>query len=175
MPMLRLVLLVLLVALTVTPICTAPYANAADSHRNVKVIELQQTEVALRETYPHKGRMGVPRLVMLNADGRVLYGGMGLPSDLAQRLHIAWRKSEVLDSPITLERILAETQRADGRPIAVSDLPKADIYIVDYWAGWCAPCRMLARDLSSIMGRWDDKQFVWLKIESDPEKLPDRH
>jgi hypothetical protein len=138
---------------------------------NVKIFDLQQTQAALRETYPHKKKMGLPRMVMLNADGRVLYGGMGLPNDLGYVLHKAYKEHKPLDTPITLEAILDETQRADGTRVHVGDLPKADAYIVDYWAGWCAPCRMMSRDLKGIMSRWSDMQFVWIKIESDPEKL----
>jgi thiol-disulfide isomerase/thioredoxin len=72
---------------------------------------------------------------------------------------------------ITLDAILAEVESADGKASAVESLPKADAYVVDYWAQWCAPCRMLARDLDGILKRWDGVHTVWLKIESDPERI----
>jgi len=140
----------------------------------VEIVELRHTEEALRETYAPKKKMMLPRMVMLDSHGRLIYGGVGLPSDLRRRLTVALEKDQPIDSPINLEAILAETTRSDGSKLTADALPKADAYVVDYWAQWCAPCRMMSRDLKGILNRWDDKRVVWLKIESDPEKLPDR-
>lgn len=150
-------------------------ASSSDMPANVQVVELRQTAASLRETYAHGKKIFLPRMAMLDADGRLLYGGFGLPNDLHQRLHKAYRDAKPIDSPITLSAILDETERVDGTRVQAADLPKGDLYIVDYWAEWCAPCRMLSRDLESEMSRWNDKRFVWLKIESDPEKLPKQH
>lgn len=141
---------------------------------NVEVIELRQTDEILRATYAPKKKMMLPRMVMLDGQGRLVYGGVGLPGDLGHRLHVALKDDRPIDSPIDLESILGETVRADGSAITAAALPKADAYVIDYWAEWCAPCRMLSRDLEGILKRWDDKHFVWLKIESDPEKLPEK-
>jgi hypothetical protein len=140
---------------------------------NVTVFDLKQTDGALQETYQHKG-MVLPRMVMLDGKGRVIYGGPGLPSDLRQRLHKALRDDVPIDSTITLEAIVNETRKSDGGPIEASELPPADAYIIDYWAVWCSPCHILSRDLNSILRGWNDKHFVWLRIESDPKKLRDK-
>lgn len=162
------------IGVAIASIIWAPVARSSDDvPPNIRIVELRQTEVALRETYPKKKKMGLPRMVLLDANGHVLYGGMGLPNDLGARLHKALHNAKPLDTAITLDAILAETERADGSHIALADLPKADAYVVDYWASWCAPCRMMSRDLKVIMSRTSDMQFVWLQIESDPDKLPD--
>jgi thiol-disulfide isomerase/thioredoxin len=81
------------------------------------------------------------------------------------------QRSDNLSSAITIDAILAETQHYDGKPVPRSEIPSADFYVVDYWAEWCGPCRMLARDLQSFMAKHEDTSFVWLQIESDPEKM----
>jgi hypothetical protein len=150
--------------------CTIVHASS-DVAANVRVVELRQTDASLHETYAKGKKIFLPRMAMLDAEGRLLYGGFGMRNDLHRQLHKAYDAGKPIDSPITLRAILDETERADGTRLRTSDLPKADIYIVDYWAEWCAPCRMMSRDLESEMRRWNDKQFVWIKIESDPDKM----
>ena len=111
---------------------------------------------------------------MLDAQGRLIYGQTGELNNLRLHLHEALEKDKPLSVPITLSAVLEETQDRDGKLVTVESLPKADAYVVDYWASWCAPCRMLARDLQGILGHWDGVHLVWLKIESDPTKLPEK-
>lgn len=156
-------------------ICLGIYAPAVFASDNVTVIEVQQTQASLAETYAKDKKMGLPRMVLLNADGQVVYGALGLRSDLSQVLRKALVKNQPMNTPITLDAILAEVQKIDGSSLRASDLPKADAYVVDYWASWCSPCRMMSRDLKTFMSIWRDKSFVWIKVESDPDKIQDKH
>jgi hypothetical protein len=142
----------------------------AESPANVHVVELRQTEASLRETYAKGKRMMLPRLVMLDGKGRLVYGETGLSGGLDRRLHEALRKDKPVATPITLDAILAESENYDGQHVASASLPQADAYVIDWWAQWCKPCHEMARDLTGILARWSDTRFVWLKIESDPEK-----
>lgn len=154
----------------------APVASlyAGDDDVEIDVVELRQSDESLRETYATEKRMNLPRLLLLDGQGRPLLVEVGLRSGVGRRLAGALEKGKPLQMPVTLDLVLSEVVNADGKPVAAGDLPKADGYIVDYWAGWCAPCRLLARDIEGQMKRWDDKHVVWLKIESDPDKLPEK-
>lgn len=147
---------------------------ATASAASVDVIELQQTPQALSATYAKGKRIGLPRLIVLDGRGRAIYGGFGYPDDLPRLRHEAYRKDKPLRPPITLAAILAETQKADGGRLSVADLPTADIYIADYWAQWCEPCKIMTAVLDSTLKHWSGVHSVWLKVDSDPEKL-DRH
>jgi hypothetical protein len=155
----------LLLAAVATP---AP-AGAADA--KLDIIELHQTDAALAATYAKGKRMNLPRLLLLDAQGRLVLGEVGLRDGVDYRLVHALAKDKPLQSPITLALVLSEVVDAHGQTVAVSGLPQADGYVVGYWATWCAPCHLLARDIESQLKRWN-KHVVWLKIESDPEKLP---
>lgn len=142
-----------------------------------EVVELRQNDESLRATYAKDKRMNLPRLLLLDAQGRPLLVEVGLRDGVGRRMAKALDKGAPMQSPITLDFALSEVVSADGKAVSTQDLPVADAYVVDYWARWCAPCRMLARDIQSQLHRWerDGRHVVWLKIESDPDKLPKDH
>lgn len=148
--------------------------HAGDSGALVDVVELRQTQESLSDTYQHNKnkRMSLPRLVMLDGQGRAVLGEAGYRDGLGYRLERALKQDKPLSAPITLEMVLAETEDAQGKPVATESLPKADAYVVDYWAEWCAPCRMISRDLEKFFPRWNGVHVVWIKVDSDPSKLP---
>ncbi len=150
--------------------CAAAGAWADPGTGGVEVIALRHSEAALRATYTRGKRVELPRLVVLDGQGRVVLGETGYRPGAAGRAEEALRRDRALATPITLAAILAETETADGKPLAATDLPPADAYVVDWWAEWCAPCRMLTRDLAAALARWHDRRVVWLQIESDPTK-----
>lgn len=144
-------------------------ANAGTTQ--VDQIELQQTPQALSATYAKGKRIVLPRLIVLDGQGRLIYGGPGYRDDLPRLLREAYKRDKPLNAPITLAVILGETQKADGSRLSVADLPPADLYIADYWAQWCEPCKIMTAVLDGMLKRWDGVHSVWLKIESDPEKV----
>lgn len=147
--------------------------TAAAAAPAIEVVEFRQSDDALRATYAKDKTMNLPRLLLLDARGRPLLLEVGMRNGVGRRLAKALENGKPLASPATLDRVLSEVVDAGGKPVAMADLPRADGYVVDYWAQWCAPCRVLARDIEGQLKRWDDKHVVWIKIESDPEKLPE--
>lgn len=160
------------VALLLVLVLAIPLAALADgnSEAQLDVVQLRQSDAALAATYAKGKRMMLPRLVLLDAQGRVLLAEVGSRSGVGHRLEVALAQDKPLHTPISLEMVLAEVVNESGNPVGVSDLPKADGYVVDYWADWCSACRILARDVEGQLKHWEGKHVVWLEIESDPEK-----
>lgn len=143
-------------------------AHAAAPAR-VDVIEVRQTEQSLRSTYRGK-RIGIPRMIMLDGKGRLIYGDPGLRDDLVRRMHEAYKRDKPIDVRVNLAAVLAEVETAAGQRVSVDALPQADLYVVDYWADWCEPCRIMTRIIDGTLKHWDGVHSVWLKVESDPRK-----
>jgi thioredoxin 1 len=64
-----------------------------------------------------------------------------------------------------------------GHPIAVTDMDfeaqveKATMLVlVDFWADWCAPCKMIAPMVEDLANEYDGKvTFVKVDVDSSPE------
>ncbi len=145
-------------------------AGAADSAP--EVMALHHTPAALRATYRKGVERQLPRLLLFDGHGQLLLVEAGFREGAGRRLVQALARGKPLSLPLTLEAVLAEAHDAREQPVSRTSLPKADGYIVDYWASWCTPCHLLERDIERQSARWG-RHVVWIKIESDPEALPE--
>ncbi len=67
------------------------------------------------------------------------------------------------------ERILAITDDSFGDKVLNSDKP----VLIDYWAEWCGPCKMLTPALEAIAEEYADKLIVAkLNIDENPGTPP---
>ena len=64
-----------------------------------------------------------------------------------------------------------------SKPYAVTDqefeeqVLKADVpVLVDFWAGWCAPCKMIAPIVEELAEEYDGKiRFAKVDVDSNPQ------
>ena len=66
----------------------------------------------------------------------------------------------------------------DGHPITLSDSDfRKQIAqgpsIVDFWAPWCGPCRMIAPVLEQLAGERKDIRFAKLNVDENPRTSKD--
>jgi thioredoxin len=63
--------------------------------------------------------------------------------------------------------------KGGGHPIVVNDATFAQTirsgrFIVDFWAAWCGPCRMIAPILDELAAERDDVTFAKLNVDENP-------
>ncbi|HLU61534.1 MAG TPA: thioredoxin TrxA [Gammaproteobacteria bacterium] len=67
------------------------------------------------------------------------------------------------------EKIVHTTDSNFEADVLKSDLP----VLVDYWAEWCGPCKMIAPVLDDIAEEYDGKvRIVKLNIDENPQTPP---
>jgi thioredoxin len=62
---------------------------------------------------------------------------------------------------------------ADGHPVELSDRDFARSiekgkYVVDFWAAWCGPCRMIAPIIEELAQERTDVRFAKLNVDQNP-------
>ncbi|HEX7154191.1 MAG TPA: thioredoxin [Thermoanaerobaculia bacterium] len=71
-------------------------------------------------------------------------------------------------------RCKAPLTAAQGGPVELSDTNfRSTIakgrYVVDFWAAWCGPCRMIAPVIEELAASRTDVQFAKLNVDENPQ------
>ena len=67
-----------------------------------------------------------------------------------------------------------EIEHKEGQFLELVNRKDQKLVIVDLWASWCGPCRMLAPHLSKIKKTWGDKVEV-VKVDVDKSRAIAMH
>ena len=71
--------------------------------------------------------------------------------------------------PVVSNQIIYVTDDSFEEEVLNSDIP----VLVDYWAEWCGPCKMIAPILDEIVGDYTDKiKIAKLNIDENPNTPP---
>ena len=57
----------------------------------------------------------------------------------------------------------------DGNPISLSDV-KSKVILLDFWASWCAPCRIENPDLVKLKNKYSSEDFEIVGVSLDRDK-----
>ncbi|WP_160710783.1 TlpA disulfide reductase family protein [Chitinophaga solisilvae] len=60
-------------------------------------------------------------------------------------------------------------QDVDGKPVSLNDF-KGKYVLLDFWASWCKPCRVMTPELAATYEKFKDKGFTILSVSLDEKK-----
>ncbi len=135
-----------------------------------KAIGLMKT---LIERYPKSEGVAVAKYMIGNAlmRKREFEGAKKVLTDLLEA-HPGFpgkRQTEALLKKIALLEAPApefETQDLDGNAVKLSDF-KGKIVLLDFYAGWCGPCRTEMPNLRTLYAKYKDRGFEILGVSLD--------
>jgi thiol-disulfide isomerase/thioredoxin len=121
-------------------------------------------------TVGRSGRFSLPQFRIYDSQGQQVFEMNGfVPALFKSQVQQALAEPKPFDKERTLKHELAVMVDAEGRSLAA--LPDSDFTLVEYWAEWCAPCKLLGKQLDEVFAANQDHRLTLLKVEADPEKL----
>jgi thiol-disulfide isomerase/thioredoxin len=57
----------------------------------------------------------------------------------------------------------------DGRKVDLSQM-RGKVVLVDFWATWCAPCKVISPDIAALYRKYHDQGFEVIGISADSDR-----
>jgi len=133
------------------------------------------TEAALKQD-PRRGGMkyALPQLRVYDTKGRLVYQldptTGWKPATIGGVIDRAIASSHSIAGP-SLSETLTDLQTSDGRPARAAVASDGTPLVVDYWASWCVPCKILEKALLQWQSSKPAGSVQIVKAEADPMKL----
>ncbi len=106
--------------------------------------------------------VSLPRLRLVDGQGNVYFFAEGYSPDTVKQLEAAADRRRIVGKLPPL-RLLDFR----GKEVSLEDLPRAEFYILEDWATWCAPCPQLMRQIEQFLARQPRGRYTLVKICHD--------
>lgn len=111
-----------------------------------------------------RGGMTLPEVRLYDARGRLLLtAGSG---NLIPKIEAAMRQPRPVSGQ-TLNTALDELTLADGAPVRLAKQRTRRFVLVDYWAEWCVPCKLVSKQLDNWLARQPAGSVTLVRAETD--------
>jgi thiol:disulfide interchange protein len=114
-----------------------------------------------------KTARSLPELRVYDAGNRLVLRSFGLkPGTVGTNIVGAIRRRVQVKGP-SFAQTMSELETRDGSPALAQARGRAKITIVDYWAEWCAPCKLLGAELQAWAARQPAGYVQIVRAETD--------
>lgn len=113
----------------------------------------------------------LPQLRVYDRQGRQVadFGGGFDPDRFRGQLEKVLRSPSPKEGKKSLQDEMQSIVEKNGKP--PEKLADVDFTLVEYWAEWCEPCHLQAKDMNEVVGKHPDLAITVLHVEADPEKI----
>ena len=141
----------------------------AGTSRAPEVIETQWTDAAAKRTAKEISFV-LPELRIYDKRQQLIFQQSGINHEtVTETIQAAIKTDRPVAGP-SYSATVADVQTGDGSP-ASSVIRPSDVTIFDYWASWCAPCKILEKQLFAWTAQQPPGSVKIVRVEADLTKL----
>ena len=129
----------------------------------------------MTDAAPERSRILLPLLAAVLLSGQAAYVGWTLGSSTRVEVGDTDAEEGAMAPILTSFRL----PTIDGRELGPQDF-SGDVLVVDFWATWCAPCRVQARILDTLREEYEGKEVHFIAVslgedEATVKKFTDKN